>query len=203
MASPRRVEMLVRPDPAKPARLFFDHESRALYLEYTGVDNNVYRVPITLFSLPKEFSDLAPLLDFSLLPALSPLGNFKVGLHEAGIIQPVEVQSNYKEAFVVWSGTATASGSTTDIDVERFRALEVELKVTAVSGTAPTLSVYVEGRFETTGDYKVLASQEGITGTGIWFLTMDPMRFRRMRVRWVVGGTSPSFTFRVDAVGVA
>jgi hypothetical protein len=61
------------------------------------------------------------------------------------------------------------------------------------------LNVYIEGKFEATGDYKVLASQTGITSTGVWFLTVNPLAFRFIRVRWVVGGTSPSFTFTVVA----
>jgi len=97
----------------------------------------------------------------------------------------------------LYSGTVTANGNTADIDVSTISALEIELKVTTVSGTSPTLDVYIEGKFEATGDYKTLASQTGITATGIWFLTIDPLRFRYIRVRWVVGGTSPSFTFTV------
>jgi hypothetical protein len=77
--------------------------------------------------------------------------------------------------------------------------LEVEIKVTSVSGTTPTLDVYIEGRFEATGDYKVLASQTGITSTGVWFLTVNPLVFRYIRVRWVVTGTSPSFIFTIAA----
>jgi hypothetical protein len=80
--------------------------------------------------------------------------------------------------------------------------LEIEIKVTSVSGTNPTLSVYIEGKFENTGDYKTLASQENITAIGIWFATINPCAFRLLRVKWVVGGMNPSFTFRVDAQGM-
>jgi len=75
----------------------------------------------------------------------------------------------------------------------------VELKVTGVSGTSPVLNVYVEGKFEDTGDYKPLVYQEGITGTGVWFFTITKLAFRFIRVRWAVSGTSPSFTFGVYA----
>jgi len=122
----------------------------------------------------------------------------RVSPANAEVILPVDIQARYKPAgMTLYSGTVTASGSTADIDVSTISALEVELKVTSVSGTSPTLDVYIEGKFETTGDYKPLASQTGITSTGIWFLTIDPLRFRYIRVRWVVGGTSPSFTFTV------
>jgi len=113
---------------------------------------------------------------------------------------PYEKQSVYKPPPVtLFSGTVTANGNTADIDVSNYTAMEIELKVTSVSGTSPSLSVYIEGKFEATGDYKVLASQTGITGTGVWFFTINPLIFRYIRVRWVVGGTNPSFTFIVTA----
>jgi hypothetical protein len=109
------------------------------------------------------------------------------------------VQSRYKWPgwISLFSGSVSSNGATSDINVSQYSALELELKVTSVSGTSPTLSVYVEGKFEGTGDYKPLAYQEGITSTGTWFFTIDPLRFRYIRVRWVVGGTIPSFTFAV------
>ena len=122
----------------------------------------------------------------------------RVSPANAEVILPVDIQARYKPAgMTLYSGTVTASGNSPDIDVSTISALEVELKVTAVSGTSPTLDVYIEGKFETTGDYKTLASQTGITSTGTWFFTINPLVFRYVRVRWVVGGTSPSFTFGV------
>lgn len=114
------------------------------------------------------------------------------------------IQSRYKWPgwISLFSGTVSSSGATSDIDASTYSALELELKVTSVSGTSPTLDVYVEGKFEATGDYKPLASQTGITSTGTWFFTIDPLRFKRIRVRWVVGGTNPRFTFAVVAEAV-
>jgi hypothetical protein len=118
------------------------------------------------------------------------------------IMVPTDIQNRYKAPLTLYSGTVTANGNYTDIDVSPYSVLEIEIKVTAVSGTSPTLDVYIEGKFENTGDYKTLASQTGITATGIWYFTINPNAFRYIRVRWVVGGTSPSFTFRVDAQGM-
>jgi hypothetical protein len=123
--------------------------------------------------------------------------------HIAGteIAVPVDLQYRRKEAFTLYSGTVTANGNTADINVEHFSAMELALKVTSVSGTNPVLNVYIEGKFDTSGDYKVLVSQEGITGTGTWFFTITQLIFKTIRVRWSVTGESPSFTFRVDAWG--
>jgi hypothetical protein len=118
------------------------------------------------------------------------------------IMVPTDIQNRYKAPLTLYSGTVTANGNGADIDVSPYSVIELELKVTAVSGTSPTLSVYIEGKFENTGDYKTLASQTGITNTGTWFFTINPCAFRYLRVKWVVGGTSPSFTFRVDGQGM-
>jgi len=184
---------LVKPDRTKPARLLRDPETKQIYIEYTGIDGNIYRVPVMIFILPQEFGDLAPQLTLADL-----LEMIRTKIADSGIIVPTDLQSRYKPpSMTLYSGTVTSSGNTADIDVSTISALEIELKVTSVSGTSPTLDVYIEGKFEATGDYKPLASQTGIAATGIWFLTIDPLRFRYIRVRWVVGGTSPSFTFTV------
>lgn len=187
------LDELVKPDKTKPARLLRDPSTNNIILEYTGTDGNIYRVPVALLMLPQEFGDLATQLTLADL-----LEMIRAKIADSAIIVPVEQQSRYKpSAMTLYSGTVTASGDTADIDVSTISAIELELKVTAASGTSPTLDVYIEGKFEATGDYKTLASQTGITSTGTWFFTIDPLRFRYVRVRWVVGGTSPSFTFTV------
>ena len=184
---------LVKPDKSKPARLLRDPSTNNIILEYTGTDGNIYRVPVTLLMLPQEFGDLATQLTLADL-----LEMIRVKIADSAIIVPVEQQSRYKPpGITLYSGTVTASGNSADIDVSGVSALEVELKVTSVSGTSPALDVYIEGKFEATGDYKTLASQTGITSTGTWFFTINPVIFRYIRVRWVVRDTSPSFTFTV------
>jgi len=118
------------------------------------------------------------------------------------VMVPTDVQNRYKSAITLYNGAVTASGNGSDVDVSPFSVLEIELKVISVSGTTPTLDIYIEGKFENTGDYKTLASQTGITATGTWFFTINPCAFRYLRVRYVVGGTSPSFIFRVEAQGM-
>jgi hypothetical protein len=131
-----------------------------------------------------------------------PSITLNVNIADSRIILPIEKKSNYKIYFTIYSGTVAASGSTYDIDVNIYSGLEIMLKVTAVSGTNPTLDFYVEGKFEATGDYKPLAYQTGITTTGIWYFTITQLMFRYIRARWVVGGTTPSFTIGVYAQGL-
>jgi hypothetical protein len=128
--------------------------------------------------------------------------NFKIALVETTIKQPVDVQDHWCESVTLLASAArTASGNTSDIDVGRFIGGEICLDVTAVSGTSPTLDVYIEGKDQLSGKYKVLCSQTGITAVGTWWFTIYPLLFKYIRVRWDIGGTSPSFTFSVGLEG--
>jgi hypothetical protein len=122
-----------------------------------------------------------------------------VRISEAGIAQPVDLQFRRKENLgALVSGTFTAGGNSADISVDNFSSARFWIKVTAASGTSPTLDVYVEGKYEQTGDYEPLVSKTGITAVGAFLIgQVDNLVFRFIRVRWVVGGTTPSFTFTV------
>jgi hypothetical protein len=101
------------------------------------------------------------------------------------------------------SSTRTSSGSTSDIDVSNYKSIRFLLKVTAVSGTSPTLDVYIEGKYDQTGDYEVLLQRTGVNANGTYFMgQVDNLVFRNIRIRWVIGGTSPSFTFTVTAMAL-
>jgi|GEM_PF-3835853 len=101
------------------------------------------------------------------------------------------------------SATRTSSGNTSDIDVSSYRSIRFLLKVTSVSGTSPTLDVYIEGKYEQTGDYEVLLQRTGVNANGTYFMgQVDNLVFRNIRIRWVIGGTSPSFTFTVTAMAL-
>ena len=65
-------------------------------------------------------------------------GNLYVVLSSSEIALPVDLQYRYKSGFTIFSGTITTSGNTAEIIAEQFSALEVLVKVTSVSGAAPT-----------------------------------------------------------------
>jgi len=122
-------------------------------------------------------------------------------ISDSKIMNPSDIQAVYKPpGTTLYSGTVTVNGSTSSIDVSRVGHIRVMAKVTSVSGTNPTLDIYIEGLYEVTGDWVPLLSRTGINATGIYELgQLDGLCFRYIRVRWVVGGTNPSFTFGVYA----
>jgi len=145
--------------------------------------------------------DLERQLLKAMLKVLNSVGGdaLLVKHQDSAIMLPVDVQGRFKSPpLTLYSGTVTGNGNTSDIDVTQYSSLRVMVKVTNVGGTSPSLNVYLEGKFEATGDYVPLLSRTGITSTGVYELgQVDNLCFRYVRVRWEVSGTSPSFTFGV------
>ena len=75
------------------------------------------------------------------------------------------------------------------------------LNVTAVSGTSPTLNVYIDIQDPISGSWVQQDAFPQVTAPTSLALA-ESVRSTKYRVRWVVGGTSPSFTFSVNVVVV-
>jgi hypothetical protein len=77
----------------------------------------------------------------------------------------------------------------------RRRIAELLLEVTAASGTAPTLNVTIETSPNPTSWQPVLAFKS-FTDVGFQRLKFGPLE-RYLRAKWVIGGTTPSFTLQI------
>jgi hypothetical protein len=127
---------------------------------------------------------------------------------------------------LVPSAARTSNGNTgaiviNDMDMEN---LLVRLSVTAASGTSPTLDVYFQQSLDGGSTWVDVAHYPQVTGTlsnphylnlavgasnvissGVGDGTIaanslgTSLVSNVWRIRWVIGGTSPSFTFAVDA----
>jgi hypothetical protein len=101
----------------------------------------------------------------------------------------------------VYSGTATASGNTHSTPVLTKYAQEatVFLKVTAASGSSPTLDVLIQVWDPYSDDWYLLGtfSQKSTTGTDIGQIPYG--LGEKIAIDYTIGGTNPSFTFQVNA----
>ena len=117
------------------------------------------------------------------------------------------------------SAAATSTGNTDRFQVSAFSAADILLDVTAASGTSPTLDVYIQKRLadsSTWQDIAHFAQNTGAAGKQILSfvssgnsvaavqtdaLTVNTVKTTLIgaewRVRWVIAGTSPSFSFSV------
>ncbi len=101
------------------------------------------------------------------------------------------------------SGAETASDTGTALDITALRKLvKLQLSVTAKSSgnTDETLKVYVEtSPTGGTDDWESLGTFAGINNASVNFF--EELVFgtceRYVRLRWEIGGTTPSFTFSV------
>lgn len=80
--------------------------------------------------------------------------------------------------------------------------LIIQANVTAVSGTTPTLTLILEDSVDggtTWNTHTTVLNAVTATGVTVARLNLVATPCAEMhRYRWVVGGTTPSFTFQVD-----
>ncbi len=100
----------------------------------------------------------------------------------------------------------TATGQTSGIDLQTYDGDVVFLLDSAAgSGTSPTLDVTIEDSADNSSFAAISgAAFTQVTGTAsAQKLVVNKDNARRyVRVKYTIGGTSPSFTFSVNAVGV-
>lgn len=100
----------------------------------------------------------------------------------------------------------TATGQTSGIDLQTYDGDVVFLLDSAAgTGTSPTLDVTIEDSADNSSFAAITgAAFTQVTGTASaqkLVVNKDSAR-RYVRVKYTIGGTTPSFTFSVNAVGV-
>ncbi len=74
--------------------------------------------------------------------------------------------------------------------------LRAQLAVTAVAGTGPTLDVVLEDTLDGT-NWNVVGTFAQKTAVGREVVNVTAPFTDRLRARWTLGGTTPTFTFAV------
>lgn len=93
----------------------------------------------------------------------------------------------------------TASGSSVPTGGMTARStLRVQLDVTAVSGTSPSLAVTLEDTVDGT-NWNTIGTFAAKTAAGREVVNVTSPFTETVRARWDLTGTSPSFTFSVLA----
>jgi len=77
-------------------------------------------------------------------------------------------------------------------------SLRAQLNVTAASGTTPTLDVLIEDSVDGGATWNTVATFAQKTAAGREVVNLTGLFGDTLRVRWTIGGTTPSFTFAVD-----
>lgn len=109
----------------------------------------------------------------------------------AGVLEETLVPSAARTT----GGTAVSGESYGNIEDVR-----AQLEVTAASGTTPNLTAFVETTVDGT-NWDVVGTFAAKTAAGREVITITNLVGNNLRVRWVITGTTPSFTFSVKIVG--
>ncbi len=98
---------------------------------------------------------------------------------------------------VVASAARTTSSSTSGLPgYFSAESLRIQLNITAASGVTPTLDVVVEDTLDGT-NWNVIGTFAQKTAAGREVINVTTPFADEIRVRWTMGGTTPSFTFAV------
>ena len=105
---------------------------------------------------------------------------------------------------VLTSSARTATGQQELQATNDYGNVAILVNVTAVSGTTPTMRLSIEDSPDGTTWFPVATAPADITAAGqhrifITHSTHGPTN-PRLRLRWVIGGTTPSFTFTATAI---
>jgi len=103
----------------------------------------------------------------------------------------------------LFSDTKTSSGNshTKYIDgIELFQEGNFFLDVTAASGTTPTLDVVIETYDPKTNKWYTIITFTQATAVTNEMKEKTANLGKRIAIKYTIGGTSPSFTFKVSAM---
>lgn len=96
--------------------------------------------------------------------------------------------------------TATTNGTITiPGDYGPPKTIRAQLNITAATGVTPTLNTYIEDTIDGGTTWNQVASFTQATTTGIQVMNVTTPFSDTLRIRWTTGGTTPSFTFRINA----
>jgi len=100
----------------------------------------------------------------------------------------------YMNVTILNARAITSNGNSSNIDVGGYPFVFVFIYVSAVSGTSPSLNVYLNAVDEVSNQTVSVASVTNITSTGTYYISASGLAVRYVNVSWTVSGTSPSFT---------
>lgn len=108
---------------------------------------------------------------------------------------------NTLEETLVPSAARTANGSIESPEnYAPLNRLRAQLEVTAAAGTTPTLNVVIETTVDGTNWDAIITFPQATAASRNVQQVVDVVG-KRIRARWTVGGTTPSFTFSVKLIG--
>jgi hypothetical protein len=119
-----------------------------------------------------------------------------------GAFDAYGVKAGHRET-VVPSTTVTASGDSGVWagDYGMAKAIRVQVRCTAASGTTPSMVVTIEDSVDDGATWNVIDTFGAITAATRIVRTTSSTFGPKLRASWAITGTTPSFTFAIDVYG--
>lgn len=98
------------------------------------------------------------------------------------------------------SAAATSTNNSGDLAVGSYTELAIDVNITAASGTTPTMQLFMDRKGSDSVYYPIWQSVSITAVTSISTSVGSGMSIAQslgstIRLRWVIAGTTPSFTF--------
>ena len=120
------------------------------------------------------------------------------------ILNPATLLGFTSTGTILASAARTASGNTqsTSLGVANFRDMHLFLDITAVSGTSPTLEIVSQAKDPVSGNWAgVNTIWSGLNSAQTAYANIAGLGLASdFAISWVIGGTTPSFTFSLGYV---
>lgn len=106
------------------------------------------------------------------------------------------------------SAAHTSSSDFGDLTVSTSRRIAVDINITAVSGSSPVIQFFIDRKDALGNYYTIWSSASGINSAqavsrtiGAFAETAQALG-STVRLRWTIGGSTPSFTFSASIIGI-
>ena len=107
--------------------------------------------------------------------------------------------SSYAIAPVASAARTVTGTSTPTLGLGRATALRAQLTVSAAIGTTPTLNAFIEDTLDGGATWNVIGTFAQKVAASQEVINITTPFADQIRVRWTIAGTTPSFTFAVNA----
>jgi len=159
-----------------------------IYNGCSGTVSGTFIIGRELFTPSKVSVSIPSTLNANIMSPVDSSGYINIDVQAKAGYPP------YLEATLVNAHAITANGSSSNVDIYAYIYVFVFIYVSAVSGTSPSMNVYLNAYDSTSNQYTTIASVTNITATGTYYMTASNLAVRYVNVSWAVSGTSPSFT---------
>lgn len=94
--------------------------------------------------------------------------------------------------------TATGNNITNPIDISQYNTAIAWIKISALSGTSPTIAVAINALDPDGGAPYQLAVTGALNSVSVTGLPIAQLYGKRIYASWVIAGGTPSITFKID-----